>query len=622
VRFLAPSFFALAAALIPPLVLLYFLKLKRQPILVPSTLLWRHAIEDIRVNAPFRWFRNNLLLILQFLALAGLIWALVRPAVNARMDGGMTYILLVDNSASMGATDEPGGRLARAKEEAGKLIDGMQAGDRAMIMSFADKTSIVCAFTSNKSLLKERLKGIRIRDTRTEFTEALKITRGYAERAAKPPVVYVLSDGRLGAAGDTELEAAEVRFVRLGQGGNNIGITGFNASPSFTRPDTLQVFVRINNFANEEVATVCELTAEDRIVDAKSVTMPPGGSVACLFEIRGFSQGVLTAHLGWEDDLAVDNTAWTVVEERPPLRVLLVTAGNLFLQRVLETPGSIELSSISPGEFQPPEGPPLDTSEFDLVVFDCFAPSELPSAAALFIGDVPRYGGLAQGGECENPVVLDWDRVHPLMLYAGFDDLRVSKALRVTPSEQSSVLMWGDEGPLMLAEPRGELTDVIIAFDILESDWPLRVSFPVFFDNLLRFYCDLASAGAGSLATGGIIRIPLPESGGGVSVVDPDGKEHAVPPSGESVAVFSQTARAGVYSVIAEGAAGTKYALNLLHAAESDIAPAETLEVGYRKVAGTGRVVAENRELWKLFAFLALGVVMVEWAVFNRKIAV
>src|SRR5277367_6223141 len=59
---------ALALILVPLLiVLLYFLKLKRRPIQVPSTFLWKKSIEDLHVNSLLQWLRQNVLLLLQIL---------------------------------------------------------------------------------------------------------------------------------------------------------------------------------------------------------------------------------------------------------------------------------------------------------------------------------------------------------------------------------------------------------------------------------------------------------------------------------------------------------------------------------------------------------------------------
>src|SRR5687767_4023644 len=71
-----------AVAVVPPLiVLLYFLKLKRQPLEVPSTYLWHKSIEDLHVNSIWQRLRQSLLLFLQILlallvliALLGLAW--------------------------------------------------------------------------------------------------------------------------------------------------------------------------------------------------------------------------------------------------------------------------------------------------------------------------------------------------------------------------------------------------------------------------------------------------------------------------------------------------------------------------------------------------------------------
>ncbi len=48
-------------ALVPPaIVALYFLKLKRQSLEVPSTYLWHKSIEDLHVNAIWQRLRRNL----------------------------------------------------------------------------------------------------------------------------------------------------------------------------------------------------------------------------------------------------------------------------------------------------------------------------------------------------------------------------------------------------------------------------------------------------------------------------------------------------------------------------------------------------------------------------------
>jgi len=56
---------AILAAIPLAIVALYFLKLRRQPIEVPSTYLWKKSIEDLHVNSLWQRMRRNLLLYLQ-----------------------------------------------------------------------------------------------------------------------------------------------------------------------------------------------------------------------------------------------------------------------------------------------------------------------------------------------------------------------------------------------------------------------------------------------------------------------------------------------------------------------------------------------------------------------------
>src|SRR5712671_1524573 len=116
-HFLNPLSATLAAAIaVPALLILYFLKLRRREMPISSTLLWKKAIQDLQVNAPFQKLRRNLLLLLQLLMLLLLCLALSRPVSNYKPGAGKTSVILIDRSASMSAADFKGKtRLDEAK---------------------------------------------------------------------------------------------------------------------------------------------------------------------------------------------------------------------------------------------------------------------------------------------------------------------------------------------------------------------------------------------------------------------------------------------------------------------------------------------------------------------------
>src|SRR5437660_3505899 len=135
------------------IIALYFLKLRRRPVQVPSTLLWRRSLEDLHVNSLFQRLRRNLLLFLQLLAVLLAMFALAGPRVKGTSGQGRRFVLAVDNSASMSATDVSPTRLAKAKEEARKVIDAMQSDDLAMIIAFSDRARVVSDYTGDRRAL-------------------------------------------------------------------------------------------------------------------------------------------------------------------------------------------------------------------------------------------------------------------------------------------------------------------------------------------------------------------------------------------------------------------------------------------------------------------------------------
>src|SRR5438105_2972508 len=89
--------------------LLYLLKQKRKPSKVPSLLLWEQVLKETAAATPFQKLRFDPLLLLQLLAVLLLCIALARPFIWGDALGGKSVVIVLDASASMNATDLPGG---------------------------------------------------------------------------------------------------------------------------------------------------------------------------------------------------------------------------------------------------------------------------------------------------------------------------------------------------------------------------------------------------------------------------------------------------------------------------------------------------------------------------------
>ncbi len=173
------SWFVLAGVPVG-IIALYFLKLRRRPVRVPSTILWRKSLEDLHVNSLFQRLRRNLLLFLQLLAVALAMIALAGPRMKGSVGQGQRFVLMIDNSASMSATDVAPSRLAQAKEAAKKVVRDMDADDLAMVITFADSAQVKSNYTGDRRTLAQRIDAIEPTQASTSLREGLQVAAGLA----------------------------------------------------------------------------------------------------------------------------------------------------------------------------------------------------------------------------------------------------------------------------------------------------------------------------------------------------------------------------------------------------------------------------------------------------------
>jgi hypothetical protein len=642
---------SILAAIPPAIVALYFLKLRRRPLEVPSTYLWHKSIEDLRVNSLWQRLRRNALLWLQLLVIALAMLALARPGWHGAKLTGHRFVFLIDNSASMQATDVVPTRLDEAKRRAVGLIDQMASGDVAMVVSFADSARIEQTFTDSHGLLRRGVEAIRATDRTTSLRDAMQVAAGLANPGrseeirdtAMPAKVFILSDGKFDDVRDFSLGNLEPVFVPIGTAAAaNVGILTLSTRRHELRSDQLQAFARLENFGPRDVSVGLELLLDGRMIDADRMSIAAAGTKQVAFDLGSVTSGVLTLRATAADHLAVDNEAYAVISPPRLANVLLLTPGNETLQWVLQTAAAGAIAAV---QVQPPAF--LKTAayrkqaaarNFDFILYDRCRPDEMPQANTLFIGAVPPAPGWSAKPAVGRPQIIDVNPAHPIMQWIDMGNVDLAEATPLVVPRGGSVLVDSDVGPMLAIAPREAFEDAVLGFAILAeksiaggkpevvylTNWSIRASFPIFALNLLKYFGRQREiTDSGSLLPGQPVTIRVPSDRTRLTVEMPHGTAE-IRPIRPGEFSFTLTDHPGVYQVRDGETVVQRFAVNLFDRRESDIRPrAElALKIGHVKVVAQSTWTAARREIWRTLLGLALVVLSLEWYTYWKRISV
>jgi hypothetical protein len=652
-----------AAAAIPiGVVALYFLKLKRQPLQVPSTFLWQKSVEDLHVNSLFQRLRKNLLLFLQLLVLALALLALLRPAWFANQSGGQRHVILLDNSASMSATDVEPNRLEYAKRQAiSEVIDKMEGDDIAMLIAFSDSASVVQSYTSNRQLLRERINSVEPTQRTTNLREALEVAAGLAnpqsfnvgarDQTAKVedsgrPQLHLFTDGgfpdvkdfslgslSLAGASMDEKDNEKAYFNVIGKESNNVAIVGMMVRRNDDHPEQLQVFARLYNFSSEPFTCNSQLLLDGQLKDAREVKIPAKSEQPVAFDLENLEQGILELRLDAKDALAADNTARCVVGNIRRGRVLLVTRSNRWLDLALKTEAVQQVCDVErlmPDAMESDDFKQKSASgHYDLVIFDGCAPETMPQCNTLFFGAIPKVPGLGEPRILKGPVVAEVNDTHPLFRFLTMDNVGIIESLLPELPPGTEWLIESGEGPLAFLLTREGFWDCVIGFglkrpneeDKWNTDWFLQRSFPMFVFNAVRILGNVQDAIADETILPGqtvVLRSESPADT--MEVRGPDRSRHKLERSPQGNFLFNQSDQIGVYEFGEGQRVERRFAVNLFDPRESNIEPRSELTIGHIQVAAKREVSRARQEAWRWLVLAAFVVLLAEWYIYNRRV--
>ena len=325
-------------------------------------MLWLEAIEDMKANVPFQRLRNSLLLPLQILFLLIVVGGVARPVL--RQLGGLSEqsIVIIDTSASMGATDLGKGRLDVAKAEALKLINQLGVNGQMMIMDTSRPPhNIRQAFTSDTEKLRQAIESLSVVHTPPTLKAVFDSVAIYAsvqgaEVVQNPDAVGVVFISDNFGALPNSVSPVQLQKIGLGNRSENIAIVQFSVTRALTLPNRYQVLVGVQSFADTPKEFQVQLGIEGKsFFEDESVVLPPKETTSILFSLdddERFYGQVVTTRLDIDDDLSVDNVAAAILHPPPKWKVLLVSDRNQPpLIAILKTDPHVTLDQIQTADY-------------------------------------------------------------------------------------------------------------------------------------------------------------------------------------------------------------------------------------------------------------------------------
>ena len=608
-NFLAPGAFWFAATL-PVVVVFYLLKRKRLVKLVSSTLLWQKFLADTQANAPFQKLRHHWLLILQLLLLLLAVLALSRPYFAGHGVVTGLRVVILDASASMQSTDESPSRFEKARADALRMVNALKDQDEMLILLAGANTEVKQAATANKAALRRALDGCRVTDSSTRLTEALKLA-GTLIHDKKDPEIHLFSDGAAGDLSEFENKGLHVIYHKLGHRSENLGITTLDIRENPENHQERAIYTSVANFATNTRQTVLELLFDKDVIDTRPLSIQPGETSPQVFTVHQERDGIFTVRIDAKDDLAADNEASIVSLMPQPVKILLVSRGNRFLEKAVRAAHNVSLSTAS------------DTSDavdnYDIVVLDDVTPSQWPKANLLAVHVATTNWFDGGWTNIEAPAAVDWKNTHPLLRYINLDNVQIGETMAVKTPSWSVPLVEAPQTPLILAGELAHQKIVWIGFDTLQSTWPLRISFPMFFANAVEWLNPAVAKSSQLLVHAGEpFRYSLPQHADMAEVTLPDGSKKTITPSDGREVVFGDTAERGTYHLRA-GTNDLAFCVDLLDAAESNTKPREELQFGKFNTVASTELKPASKEIWRWIAAGAMAVLMFEWWYYHRR---
>lgn len=579
---------------IPMILLFYMLKQKHRELKVPSLFLWEKAYASSLAQRPWQKLRKNILLLLELLAVILLALALAGPVI---FGGGTVkgYVLVLDQSFSMQATDETPSRFDKAKEEMKQFIQNAPRGTVFSIVAMGINPYIAASGVSDKNEALQALEEIQVTYGGMDADQTASLVS--MEQEELKGAVAVFTDY------GNPLPQINSETVLFGSSGENMAITGLTEADQ-------TALVKVRNYGQQEQAVSVNLYTDEVMFNEKEITIVPGEESDVYFTGVPEETTLLKAVITNDDYLEGDNVQYYVRSNNTSERALLLTDQNIFLEKILNLLPSIQIFKGSGAE--------SELSGFGLYIFDGQIPEKLPTDGHILIFHPIESNGLFSVDGTFQPGNVEASSSAGIVSNLKDLDIAVAESVKMDVPPWAETVLYSGENALLFAGEQGQQKIAAFGFDLHQSDLPLKKEYPVLMVQLMNwFFPDNYGQTKGILALDAV-ELEISPRSTKVTVQKPNGQRiQAAPPFPADT--FTQTGEPGFYfveeTISEEENRINPLSVNSVTEGESNILPQEA-EVD--KVT-EGEGILGSKDLKGIFILLGILLIAGEWWVSCRE---
>lgn len=444
---------------------------------VSSLMLYKRIWQEQPPPTPKEPPPFNPLLLLQLLVVLLLALSVARP-VWGWLGANPHTLYVLDASMSMQTQEGNQSRFDLALTRVRQDLDANPNGLVSVLWVGPQPRWVVARQSSENARLF--LQGLQAGDGLAAWDQALALAEAVVFPSERTRRV-LLTDTAGWRGWQAQKAPSGYEAVVLGTAQPNLGFVRAVASLSASKAGLWRIEGHLGNYTDQEGESRIEVywhssDGQRNLLSTLEVRLRKG--VASFFRTELTPQGVGVAELRLPPDaLAADNQAFFRLTPPPAWRVLYLGPGNPALERALQSVQGVELLKAS--------ALPPDSDTYGLVVVDRVSLDQAPQTHTLWIGVPPP--GVVAGAALPNPDPTAWRSDHPLARFVEWPSLLLARAVGMPRLPGAEVLLEAQESPLVQARTTALGREVVLAFDLLQSNWTLQSGFPVFMANLLRW---------------------------------------------------------------------------------------------------------------------------------------